>query len=228
MGRVNFLVFLVCDQAQATLEMPTISGTSMLFVCVLYACDVRSFAWKYQRGKNRIFVFCVLGKFQMSAKLCSLKKCDCDNNKFVQNECIVITWKDLIRCLKAEIMTKSSSRILIHMQSQASKHTHTHAYTFIYLKAEELELEPRVVNAVRGISSLSVSRIFVPPCACVSVRACVFYARLVCICVCTCARRVLVVKQKKSPHERNHRKSGNIHNLCKIYWPGAMQWAASR
>lgn len=149
----------------------------------------------------------------------------------MQNECIVNTCKDLIRCLNAEIMTKSSSRILIHMQSQASKHTHTHAHTVIYLKAEELELEPRVVNAVRGISSLSVSRIFVSLCVCVPlcVRVCFMRASFAYVCVCTCAGRVLVVKQKKkSPHERNHRKSGNIHNLCKIYWPGAMQWAASR
>lgn len=148
----------------------------------------------------------------------------------MQNECIVNTCKDLIRCLNAEIMTKSSSRILIHMQSQASKHTHTHAHTVIYLKAEELELEPRVVNAVRGISSLSVSRIFVSLCVCVPVRACVFYACLVCICVCTCAGRVLVVKQKKKKAHMKEiiEKSGNIHNLCKIYWPGAMQWAASR
>lgn len=83
-------------------------------------------------------------------------------------------------------MTKSSTRILIHMQ--AHTHIHTYAHTFIYLKAEELELEPRVVNAVRGISSLSVSRIFVALSVylCVPVRACVcvFYACLVCICVC--------------------------------------------
>lgn len=62
-------------------------------------------------------------------------------------------------------------------------HTHTyvrkHAHTFIYLKAEELELEPRVVNAVRGISSLSVSRIFVALSVhvCVPVRACVCFMR---------------------------------------------------
>lgn len=41
---VEFLVFFVCDHAMGKEEMPTISGTSMLFVCVLYACDVRSFA----------------------------------------------------------------------------------------------------------------------------------------------------------------------------------------
>lgn len=77
-----------------------------------------------------------------------------------------------------------------HTHAGAHTHTHvrTHAHTFIYLKAEELELEPRVVNAIRGISSLSVSRIFVALSVylCVLVRACVcvFYACLVCICVC--------------------------------------------
>lgn len=76
--------------------------------------------------------------------------------------------------------------------------THTHTHTFIYLKAEELELEPRVVNAVRGISSLSVSRIFVALSVyvCVPVRACVCVLCVPRLHMCLCGR-VLVVKQKR-------------------------------
>lgn len=89
-----------------------------------------------------------------------------------------------------------------HTHASAYPHTHTyartHTHTFIYLKAEELELEPRVVNAVRGISSLSVSRIFVALSVyvCVPVRACVCVLCVPRLHMCLCGR-VLVVKQKR-------------------------------
>lgn len=87
-----------------------------------------------------------------------------------------------------------------HTHAGAHTHTHvrTHAHTFIYLKAEELELEPRVVNAVRGISSLSVSRIFVALSVylCVPVRACVCVLCVPSLHMCVCDR-VLIVKQKE-------------------------------